>query len=179
MEIGPLASVVAAMASCATLWISWRVYRRQTKGDLPVVSADVEHRGGPWWIVKISLKNRSPVEWTADEITIRTPKGGRVTRAAVLERSNAEQPWKIEATPPPDPETLATSLRLNLKAFPAGAKGDHRGASVLVWVPSSGGMSTHSIGLSMRLSLSSIDAERRSIAIDINRTLTEVSKTAT
>lgn len=178
MEIGPLASVVAAMASCATLWISWRLYRRQTKGDLPVVSADVEHHDGPWWIVKISVKNRSPVEWTANEVAIRAPKGGKVTWAHALERSNAEQPWKIEAAPPPDPETLASSLRLNLKAFPTGAKGDHRGASVLVWVPSSG-PSTHSTGLSMRLSLSSIDAERRSIAIDIKRTLTADSRTAT
>jgi len=174
LEIGPLASVGALMVSLLALWISWRVYRRQASADLPVVSADLIRHAEGWWRVKISVLNRSPVEWSAAAVTVRKPRGARILREQSLSRSQADKPWVIEQDPLPDPATLSNRAKTFLAVLPAGQGGSHRSDSMLVWVPPS----RRSAILSIRVSLSSKDAARRQITTDIVRALSEAARTA-
>jgi hypothetical protein len=178
---GPSGLLIAALA----LYVSWRVYRRQVvDADLPLVTAQIRQQQPRWWLVTITVKNRSGVDWSAREAIVRRPRGARLARHRDALRANRAEPWKPGILELPDPTTLADKVAPSLIVRPAGSRpgnslvmgtGDCHSASLLLFVPPS------LLGrrrLSLHLVLCSNEAPSREITKTITRPLIDAKSAA-
>lgn len=175
MEIGPIASVVAAFAAITSAWIAFSLLRRQTRSDLPLIAAVVRPRSGDWYEFQISVKNRSAVAWHATGAVVVRPRAGKVIRLSELSRPDSREPWNRVQLPIPDPATLSNKTEVGLVVQAAGTRGDSQllgttdrySEALLVYAPPS----KRPIKFSIRLGLASSDAAQRTMTVMINRTI--------
>ena len=177
MEIGPLASIWAAVAATASVVVAWLVYRRQGKADLPVIEAKVTPREESWWEVTVTMTNRSDVVWRVTTVAVKKPRGAKLLacRSVTDNRGNLALPTDLDA--------LGNAVPTILETAPAGSNGgrfhamgssDRHSEPFLLHIPSP----IRSRMLSMRLSLASSEAAQRKRTIAIKRTLPAHASTA-
>lgn len=173
MEIGSIANIASVLIACAAFWLSWRTHRRQDRADLPVVTADLKQPGaGGWRELAFVAKNRSPASWQIVEAAIQRPFDAKISQAT--HRTNGERPWEVLAMLPPSSKARSRTTVAGANMGPAGESSDTHHGSLFVWLPSS----SRSRAVSIRLILSSNDAARRSMTIDIKRTASADISTA-
>lgn len=180
-------AIISLIISGLSLWISRMNYRRSVLSEEPIASASIEPMGIAhpcWHRVTLRVENRRPHAIRWNTITIRSPRGA----VGMFERDG------FAATMPNFPRVLmsdlphelaTTTIRIGSLIAKAGTEpskfrglslssGDRHSALLLVFVPPS----RRSKILSIRLSLSSIEAVERETVIDIKRTLPQLISTA-
>ncbi|ABE64081.1 hypothetical protein Nham_3350 [Nitrobacter hamburgensis X14] len=180
-EIAIIISALSALASIASAIIAYRVLARQAQAEMPAVEVVVRGERSVCF-VDVTMTNRSPCGWGAEQATARLPLGAKLISEFDMPKVDDGYGNSGTDVAAIGNVTLARRAKMYLRVAPAGKEarglmngsGDRHSETLLVSLP----RWAFPKRLSIRLSLASSEADQRRTTIDIVRELPAATKAA-
>lgn len=177
--------LITAVAAITSSWIGWLILQRQKSAEAPLVIVDhisISPAGSGAITMALTIVNRAASPQAIDSLIIYSPVGAKLMPTEAVQRDGKDWEDGVYRYDLIDHNALSNTLQINREIKAQGTQGtsmligssDRYSISAILFPPLFKPFNT----ISMRVILTSKDADQRKITIPITRDVTHVISTS-